>query len=230
MKSELTFSSHNIFPIGLMINYTNFTIHMLEGTEGIISTFLQRIVERLLPIFIKSRVVLIYNNANQKFFRRMMIKFAEPPVLIEKIMGSTTDIIQHHIKTLVTRLYALSARLQDEELDESMSDGRNVVVVKLDESFIFVFFSLILENKSRTSLLTNAYNKILPEVLLLDYILDVNALPSIDEYSRIYCHIPDVNDYDSRTWPIAFDFTPDNVFDWNKYDINLTFGGTNKKR
>lgn len=62
----------------------------------------------------------------------------------------------------------------------------------------------------------------------MDFILDSSGLQSIPEYSQMICEIPENSNYGESVWPVPFDFTPNNIFDWGPYDINLTFG--NKKK
>lgn len=66
--------------------------------------------------------------------------------------------------------------------------------------------------------------KILPEVALIDYVLETEQLLTFDECIKIFEYIPEYVYYHDLVWPIPYDFTPDNVYDNGKYDINLIFG------
>lgn len=66
--------------------------------------------------------------------------------------------------------------------------------------------------------------KLLPEAALIDYVLKTEQLLTLGEFAAIFNSIPPFDYYDERVWPIPADYTPDNVYDWGKYDINLIFG------
>lgn len=74
-----------------------------------------------------------------------------------------------------------------------------------------------------TSTLHNDYKKCLPEAALIDSVLKSNQLQSVTEFANQFGQIPEFFHYNEYVWPIPYDFVPDNVFDWGKYDINLTF-------
>lgn len=66
--------------------------------------------------------------------------------------------------------------------------------------------------------------KILPEVSLLDYVLQVDHLMTMDTFFSLFESVPSFEHYDEKVWPIPYDFTPNNIYDNGKYDINLIFG------
>lgn len=66
--------------------------------------------------------------------------------------------------------------------------------------------------------------KLLPEVALIEYVLNIEQLLTITEFGELFDFIPQFEYYDELVWPIPFDYTPDNVYDWGRYDINLIFG------
>ncbi len=64
--------------------------------------------------------------------------------------------------------------------------------------------------------------EMMPQVDLIEKILKITALQSIAEFADIYCCVPEFFDYETNVWPHPYDFLPDNVFDWGKFDVNLT--------
>lgn len=84
-------------------------------------------------------------------------------------------------------------------------------------------------SKAQTSLQLGAkYEPFVPSIGLLDQILTIDLLQTVREFGSMYGTIPDFYSYNEHVWPIPQDMTPNHVFDWNKYDINLTFGTRNK--
>lgn len=71
--------------------------------------------------------------------------------------------------------------------------------------------------------------KVLPEVALIEYVLNIEQLLTINEFGELFDFIPQFQYYDELVWPVPFDFTPDNVYDWGRYDINLIFGRQKSK-
>lgn len=72
--------------------------------------------------------------------------------------------------------------------------------------------------------LTGEINKLLPEVSLIEYVLQTEQLMAFHEFESLYGLIPTYEYYDEGVWPVPSDFTPENVYDWGLYDINLIFG------
>lgn len=64
--------------------------------------------------------------------------------------------------------------------------------------------------------------EILPQIELIDKILKISSLQTMSEFADIYCYVPEFFDYETNVWPHPYDFLPDNVFDWGKFDVNLT--------
>lgn len=64
----------------------------------------------------------------------------------------------------------------------------------------------------------------------IDRILTIDLLQSLQEFSSMYGTVPQHYNYNDHVWPIPHDLVPNHVFEWNKYDVNLTFGddGNNK--
>lgn len=62
----------------------------------------------------------------------------------------------------------------------------------------------------------------------LNRILSINLLLTLQNFSEMYGTIPDYFNYNDHVWPIPHDLIPCHLFDWSKYDVNLTFGERNK--
>lgn len=60
--------------LGLFLNYVGYSIHMIEGTEEEIGKYLRKLTEKYSTIMEKSKIVLVYNNANQVLIR-FQLKF-----------------------------------------------------------------------------------------------------------------------------------------------------------
>lgn len=68
------------------------------------------------------------------------------------------------------------------------------------------------------------YSKLLPEAALIDYVLKTEQNFHIQDFANRFELVPEFEHYDEQVWPIPYDFTPNNVYDWGRYDINLVFG------
>lgn len=79
----------------------------------------------------------------------------------------------------------------------------------------------------KSTYLGSEHNKLLPDKAHLEFVLNITKLMTLVDYSNLYGKLPHIDKYKEVVWPLPFDFVPNNVFDWEKYDINLTFG--NKK-
>lgn len=64
--------------------------------------------------------------------------------------------------------------------------------------------------------------EMLPQIELIEKILKMPSLQSITEFAEVFCCVPEFFDYEMNVWPHPYDFLPDNVFDWGKFDVNLT--------
>lgn len=93
--------------------------------------------------------------------------------------------------------------------------------------YIYVNYLVFTDKTARSKFLTGLYIKILPEVEFINYILNVSTLYCLEDYKYTIGTIPDYKIYDDNVWPIPFDPTPNNTFDWGTYDINLTFATNN---
>lgn len=102
--------------------------------------------------------------------------------------------------------------------------AEHVIVENIIEKMTSICLQII-ENPSTiddTSHITSNYMDMLPQTELIGKILEMSSLQSISEFANIYCCVPEFFDYETNVWPHPYDFLPDNVFDWGKFDVNLT--------
>lgn len=92
---------------------------MIEGPEDTIIQFLSNFQAIYGSHWIKNKIVLIYNNANQRFFHRAIIKYAEPMSSTERVTSFDPITIELQINTLIRRVYELCGKMQIDEMEES---------------------------------------------------------------------------------------------------------------
>lgn len=100
---------------------------------------------------------------------------------------------------MLKKMYYLFRQIKEEEADEGTS-----------------FKSYYLDTE---------FEEYTPDEKLLDYVLDVGDLQTIQQFASMYGDCSSMIQFVDDKWPIAHDNMPSNVFDWGKYDVNLTFGG-----
>ncbi|XP_055534691.1 uncharacterized protein LOC129724093 [Wyeomyia smithii] len=193
---EKTFNEVKLF--GLMINFDEYSMHMIESAEETIGEYMRYLADS--DLFECSRVVLVYNNINQRFFRKLVWRFADylnglPPAVID---AKDPNVVQNTINAFMVKVYTLCKMVRSEELDERSA-----------------FKSLYLDEN---------YEEHTPDAVVLEYILGLNCLFNIQEYGQFYGVLPDVTTFRDKVWPIPDDMTPYDVFDSGKYQVNLTFG------
>lgn len=107
------------------------------------------------------------------------------------------DNMEGNISLFLKKMYYLCTKTREEESDEGTA-------------FKSIYISNELEDQ-------------VPDEKLMDYILDIKQLQTIQEFANIYGDYSSMLNYVDHLWPIAHDNVPNNVFDWNEYDINLHF-------
>ncbi|EDO63777.1 AGAP005994-PA [Anopheles gambiae str. PEST] len=60
---------------GLMINFDGYTVHMVESAEETVGEYLRTLAAA--DLFEESRVVLVYNNINQRLFRKLVWRVSD---------------------------------------------------------------------------------------------------------------------------------------------------------
>ncbi|XP_052862614.1 uncharacterized protein LOC128269247 [Anopheles cruzii] len=191
-------TANEIKLFGLMINFDGYTVHMIESAEETIGEYMKQLVTS--DLFDDSRVVLVYNNINQRFFRKLVWRVSD---YLNELPRTELDhkdpaLVQNTINAFMVKVYALSKMVREEELDERSA-----------------FKSLYLDEN---------YEEHTPDISVLEYLLGLSCLFTVPEYAAFYGELPNVASFRDRIWPIPKDLTPYDVFETSKYDVNLTFG------
>jgi hypothetical protein len=100
---------------GLIILTAKYTLACVEGPEDIVGRFVRQIVAN--NFLDASKIVLIYNNMNQSFFRKIVWRFAELPDTVQPCPAGV-DRATHTTKELVKKMYKLCKFVRDEEAEE----------------------------------------------------------------------------------------------------------------
>uniref|UniRef100_A0A182Q4H6 BLUF domain-containing protein n=1 Tax=Anopheles farauti TaxID=69004 RepID=A0A182Q4H6_9DIPT len=192
-------TTNEIKLFGLMINFDGYTVHMVESAEETVGEYLRTLA--VCELFELSRVVLVYNNINQRFFRKLVWRASD---YLNELPRTELDqhdpnLTQATIDAFLVKVYKLCKMVREEELDERSA-----------------FKSLYLDEN---------YEEHTPDIAVLEYLLGLTCLFTVPEYASFYGRLPDGSSFRDRVWPIPQDLTPYDVFETGKYDVNLTFGG-----
>ncbi|XP_050076271.1 uncharacterized protein LOC126563670 [Anopheles maculipalpis] len=192
-------TTNEIKLFGLMINFDGYTVHMVESAEETVGEYMHTLAAS--DLFEASRVVLVYNNINQRFFRKLVWRASDYLNELPRTELDQRDpnLTQTTIDAFLVKVYKLSKMVREEELDERSA-----------------FKSLYLDEN---------YEEHTPDIAILEYLLSLKCLFTVPEYASFYGKLPDVASFRDRVWPIPKDLTPYDVFEAGKYDVNLTFGG-----
>uniref|UniRef100_A0A182X756 BLUF domain-containing protein n=1 Tax=Anopheles quadriannulatus TaxID=34691 RepID=A0A182X756_ANOQN len=192
---------------GLMINFDGYTVHMVESAEETVGEYLRTLAAA--DLFEESRVVLVYNNINQRLFRKLVWRVSDYLNELKRTELDQRDpnLTQGTINAFLVQVYQLCKMVREEELDESKFNSHR------ERS---AFKSLYLDEN---------YEEHTPDIAVLEYLLGLKCLFTVPEYASFYGRLPDVSSFRDRVWPIPKDLTPYDVFEAGKYDVNLTFGG-----
>lgn len=194
-KSKCTVGDEKM--TGLFILFDSYTVQILEGPEEMLNLYFQALAPLVPQIIRKARIVLNFTNINQRFFRRIIWRIAEFPSTFYRAPDTVNDKKFHQCQTMIEKVYELSKKIREEELDDSAG--------------------------FKSSYLSTDYKHFTPDPTLLDAVLDMNELQSITDYSDVISQIPAFFGFAEQVWPIPHDLTPNNVFNWKEYDINLNF-------
>lgn len=130
----------------------------------------------------------------QRFFDKLIFATSEPNVLIIKNPERNFESLQYYNQMLIKRVMYVCEKISTAEQPVDPSNLGDDMV------------------------------KLLPEVALIEYVLNIEQLLTIIEFGELFDFIPQFQYYEELVWPIPFDYTPNNVYDWGRYDINLIFG------
>ena len=184
---------------GLLIGHDKFSLHMLEGSDELIGKYFQHLSQIADELFEKSRVVLVYNNINQRFLEKIVWRLANLPEVSD---FETTNSTERNILTFLKKMYHLFKKIKEEEADE-------------DTTF-------------KSFYLTSDLEEWTPDEQLMDAVLDVENLQTIQEFARIYGDCSSMLTFEEVLWPVSHDHVPPTTLNVGKYDVNLTFGKDSK--
>lgn len=180
---------------GLLIGHDMYTLHMLEGSDELIGHYFQHLSKVADELFEKSRVVMVYNNINQRFLEKIVWRLANLPEVSD---FDVNDNVEHNISTFLKKMYYLFKKIKEEEADE-------------DTTF-------------KSFYLTSDLEEWTPDDRLMDAVLDVEQLQTIQQFAKIYGDCASMLTFEEVLWPVSHDHVPSNIFNFGKYDVNLTFG------
>lgn len=180
---------------GLLIGHDMYSLHMLEGSDEMIGKYFQHLSKTADDLFEKSRVVLVYNNINQRFLEKIVWRLANLPEVSDFDPASSTE---RNISTFLKKMYYLFKKIKEEESDE-------------DTTF-------------KSFYLTSDLEEWTPDEKLMDAVLDVDDLQTIQEFASIYGDCSSMLTFEEVLWPVSHDQIPPNTLNLGKYDVNLTFG------
>lgn len=69
----------------------------------------------------------------------------------------------------------------------------------------------------------HSFGHALPDLALMERLLLAKETLGAREFVGMFKRIASEGNYGEQVWPMPFDFTPDNLYDWGRYDINLIF-------
>lgn len=123
---------------------------------------------------------------------------------------------------------------EEENRDQTNVDDKDDDPLRNSANFLKIIYDLCkyinfddLDDNSTISMLylPSTYNDLIPNEDSMNAILAIDFLPTVSEYgSEIFGVIPQHYHHSELVWPVPYDFTPHNIFDVGKYDVNLTFG------
>lgn len=123
--------------------------------------------------------------------------------LPDQLPNEVEEDIERNISTFLKKMYYLFKKIKEEEADE-------------DTAFKSYYLATELEEWT-------------PDEKLMDAVLNVDLLQTIQEFANIYGNCATMLTFEDPIWPIPHDHIPSSVSSRGKYDVNLTFGGFEKK-
>lgn len=211
---------------GVIVLYPAHTMIVLTGTARTFGLFTYDAGKMLVQFLREGRLLYFHGNVNQVLYgtihfrckilsyialqritEKVLFVYGDPPVLIMKSAGRDFDQMQYHVQMMVKRITNLCQVVAQN--DVGTTQHRQDSDEDADDELPFEPIDV---------------QKLLPEVALIEYVLQVDLLMTLKQFLDIFEFIPPFEHYDEKVWPIPYDFTPDNIYDNGKYDINLIFG------
>lgn len=197
---------------GLMIFYSMYSMYLLEGGEDNIGNLIKSLKADS-SLFGSSRVVVVYNNSNR-------VSMRNTTALKELSVLTNVIIFQRFFEKMFYAYAKPHAKLsQDNALEHEVI--LKDIINRLTKISLTIIANptTVIDDKSHLKL---PDKKILPSTEMIDQILQISSLQTIEEFADIYGCVPEFFDYETHVWPHPYDLLPDNVFDWGKFDVNLT--------
>jgi hypothetical protein len=123
---------------------------------------------------------------------------ANLPSETEALSDISKNIMERNISTFLKKMYYLFKKIKEEEADE-------------DTAFKSYYLASELEEWT-------------PDERLMDSVLNVDMLPTIQEFADTYGNCSSMLTFENAHWPVSHDHVPSNVSMHGKYDVNLIFG------
>ena len=111
---------------------------------------------------------------------------------------SVTPNRDENISIFLSKVYLICQKIREEEADEG-------------QAFKSIYLPTEVEHET-------------PDIELMDYILKMDHFETIQEFASVFGNCESMLTFVDDCWPIQNDNMPNNMFDWGKYDVNLTFG------
>jgi hypothetical protein len=186
---------------GLLIGHEKYSMHMLEGSDELIGRYFQHLSKIADEYFEESRVVLVYNNINQRFLEKIIWRLATLP---ETTDCDPNGIDEKNISVFLKKMYYLFKKIKEEEADE-------------DATF-------------KSFYLTTDLEEWIPDEKLMDSVLKVDDLQTIQEFANNFGNFELMLTFEEQLWPVSHDYVPSHAFGSGKYNVNLTFGKDSKQK
>lgn len=198
---------------GIVVLYETHTIMVLTGTERYFGLMAEKLRHLVSEYFGVARVVFVHCNANQvnilysDYFYLITLRFIAKQRFTEGILFRNCD-TQHMVApSSITR--------------GDLENTQQMVEILM---FVCKIISQNEENLKHFKAEEEPVNflRMLPTVSLIDNVLKIDQLMTLDYFFSIFELTLSYEHYDEIVWPIPNDFTPDHVYDNGKYDINLS--------
>lgn len=95
---------------GLLIGHDMYSLHMLEGSDELIGNYFKNLSKISNELFEKSRVVLVYNNINQRFLEKIVWRLANLPEVSDFDEKGGTE---RHISMFLKKMYYLFKKIRE---------------------------------------------------------------------------------------------------------------------
>lgn len=205
--AEFSESSH-----GLVVHYSTHSWLLVDAPEQSIGAFCRALASEHEQHFGGVRIVLVYANISRRMFQHSGMLYwhvAEATPICDiksdtSLHDSEDELLARSHQLLVHKILATCQAISEQQVGNEMEREAAATSNVAPE-------------------LSPIYVGMLPAVPLIDCMLRCRYMLGLDEFVNMFERIPANECYGEQIWPIAHDFTPDNLYDWGRYDINLIF-------